>query len=348
MQVPEIDQQAGVFGRDMAPPKEAGCRQPFVTLQGMLDRDALLNSLAVLRRHSRPSGRAPYKPLTMLWALGRIWADQTASRLVPFEEIRAGVKPLLLQFGGPTGSSTNPVNPIWRLQFDADGALWECRTTRPAIVSPEGSPSVGELIATEAHFGLSAPLFVMLVSDSILRLEAGYVLAEQVCPPTLWPELFEATGIPFEDSGSPVVLPITATRTRSISSRLSRDPRFRTAVLEAYGRRCAVCGTSPQLGATRFGVEAAHIRWVTENGPDAISNGLALCVMHHRGLDRGAFTLHEDLRVRVSPRLIRPDDDVGDHFWRFDGQCLGLPDRKDDRPLREHVDWHRREVFAAG
>lgn len=343
-----MDQQPGYFGRVVTTQSESTRRQPSVTLQDMLDRDALLDSIAALRRHSRPGGRAPYKPLTMLWAIGRIWAGQTSSRLVPFEEIRAGVKPLLLQFGGPIGPSTNPVNPIWRLQFDANGQLWECRTTRPAIVSREGSPSVGELIATEAHFGLSASLFAMLVNDPILRLEVGYVLAEQVCPPTLWPELFEATGIPFEDSGSPVILPITATRTRLISSRPSRDPRFRTAVLEAYGRRCAVCGTSPQLGNTRFGIEAAHIRWVAEDGPDAISNGLALCVMHHRGLDRGAFTLHEDLRVRVSPRLVRSDDDSRDHFWRFDGQCLGLPDREVDRPLREHVDWHRREVFAAG
>lgn len=302
----------------------------------------------MLRRHAQTEGsRAPYKPLTLLWALGRIWSDPTTSRLVPFEVIRDGVRPLLVQFGGPRGASANPVNPIWRLQSDAQGSLWQCRSTRPVILSQAGTPPPSELLETEACFGFSESVFALLQGDVVLRLEAGFVLAEQVCPTSLWSELFEATSIPCDDVDRPLVLPITSRRTRQIASRLARSPRFRSEVLDAYRGRCAVCGTSPQLGARRFGLEAAHIRWVTEEGPDSVSNGLALCVMHHRGLDRGAFTLSENLRIEVSPRLLRPEDAATDHFWRYDGASLEVPDRLDHRPLRDHVDWHRREVFAA-
>jgi predicted restriction endonuclease len=38
----------------------------------------------------------------------------------------------------------------------------------------------------------------------------------------------------------------------------------------------------------------AH-RW----GPDAEINGLALCTLHHKLFDRGAFTLADDLKIMV-------------------------------------------------
>ncbi len=68
---------------------------------------------------------------------------------------------------------------------------------------------------------------------------------------------------------------VTVTRTA-----FSRDPKFRDAVLRAYGGRCCVCDR--QLGL----VQAAHI--VPHSHPDCqnmITNGLALCVEHHRLYD---------------------------------------------------------------
>lgn len=68
---------------------------------------------------------------------------------------------------------------------------------------------------------------------------------------------------------------ITITRTA-----FARGAKFRDDIMRAYGGRCCVCGR--QLGL----VQAAHI--IPHNHPesvDHISNGLALCVEHHKFYD---------------------------------------------------------------
>ena len=80
---------------------------------------------------------------------------------------------------------------------------------------------------------------------------------------------------------------------------VARDPNFRSAVLRAYERRCAVCNYDIRLGDELLGLEAAHIKWHAAGGPDDVSNGLALCGFHHKALDRGAWGL-EPVDQRVS------------------------------------------------
>ncbi|TCU52338.1 HNH endonuclease [Novosphingobium sp. PhB57] len=68
---------------------------------------------------------------------------------------------------------------------------------------------------------------------------------------------------------------VTVTRTA-----YARNPKFREAVLTAYGHRCCVCNR--QLGL----VQAAHIvpHQHVESSDD-VSNGLALCIEHHKLYD---------------------------------------------------------------
>ncbi len=62
---------------------------------------------------------------------------------------------------------------------------------------------------------------------------------------------------------------------------------FRRVVLRAYEQRCAVTGLRLINGGGRAEVEAAHIRPVEANGPDIISNRLALSGTAHWMFDRG-------------------------------------------------------------
>ncbi len=61
-----------------------------------------------------------------------------------------------------------------------------------------------------------------------------------------------------------------------------RDPQFRQRVLTAYEYRCAVCGFDVRLGSVSIALDAAHIHWHQAGGPDLESNGLALCILHHK------------------------------------------------------------------
>ena len=78
-----------------------------------------------------------------------------------------------------------------------------------------------------------------------------------------------------------------------------RDSAFRDAVLSVWGHRCAFCGYNIQLDHADLGLEAAHVRWVQSGGPDAVTNGLACCSIHHLAFDRGAIGVSDNATVMV-------------------------------------------------
>jgi putative restriction endonuclease len=77
-------------------------------------------------------------------------------------------------------------------------------------------------------------------------------------------------------------------------SRPFRDKAFTKAVRFAYENRCAVTGLCLINGGGRPEVQAAHIRPVSEQGPDTIRNGLALSGTFHWLFDRGVISLTDD------------------------------------------------------
>jgi putative restriction endonuclease len=66
--------------------------------------------------------------------------------------------------------------------------------------------------------------------------------------------------------------------------------------------------------------------------------------MHHVALDRGAFTICDDHRVRVSP-LLDQSETSERLFWSLDGQPVSLPAKGAERPNDDHCRWHQEEVF---
>jgi putative restriction endonuclease len=116
---------------------------------------------------------------------------------------------------------------------------------------------------------------------------------------------------------------------------------FRTLVIDAYHKRCAVTGetTLPVL-------EAAHIVPYANKGLHRISNGLLLRSDFHKLFDAGLMTVTTDYRIRVSSR-IREQYFNGKAYNRLDGQQLQVvPDDPRDQPNPEFLRWHN-ERFAA-
>lgn len=116
---------------------------------------------------------------------------------------------------------------------------------------------------------------------------------------------------------------------------------FQTAVLDAYGRRCAITGERvvPVL-------EAAHIRSYSEGGEHRIDNGLLLRRDVHALFDRGYITVSPDLEVLVSRRL-RTEFDNGEDYLMLHGSQLRHPSNPGDAPGSEFLDWHNRHRFVA-
>jgi len=86
----------------------------------------------------------------------------------------------------------------------------------------------------------------------------------------------------------------------AVTQRSVRRPRFAEEVLRAYAYQCAVCGFDGALGRNPVGIEAAHVRWHSQAGPDVVANGLALCALHHALFDLGVLGLTAERRIRVS------------------------------------------------
>lgn len=117
---------------------------------------------------------------------------------------------------------------------------------------------------------------------------------------------------------------------------------FRTLVIDAYARRCAITGES-----TLPALEAAHIQSYAAQGTHQVSNGLLLRSDFHKLFDAGLVTVEPNYRIRVSAR-IRDLYFNGKTYYRLHGQELAiLPQDNRDHPNPEHLRWHNQNRFTA-
>jgi putative restriction endonuclease len=117
---------------------------------------------------------------------------------------------------------------------------------------------------------------------------------------------------------------------------------FRLAVTDAYGRACAV--TTERSLPT---LEAAHIKPYARGGEHAIANGLLLRRDIHRLFDLGYVTVGaHDQCFEVSRRL-KDEWENGRVYYEMRGRRIVVPERAEDHPRRELLDWHNREMFLA-
>lgn len=117
--------------------------------------------------------------------------------------------------------------------------------------------------------------------------------------------------------------------TATVQRRL-HQAAFRERVLLAYAGACALCHLrhAELLDAAHIDEDAGQYR------EPLISNGLALCKLHHAAFDTDLLTVRPDYRVEVRPSILRESDGpmllVG--LQQAHGQLIGLPRHVTDRP----------------
>jgi len=124
------------------------------------------------------------------------------------------------------------------------------------------------------------------------------------------------------------------------------QPAFRTRVLVAYDTRCAICEL--KHGAL---LDAAHIvPDGHELGAPTVTNGLALCKIHHAAYDQNMLGVTPDYEVRIAFRLLEEIDGpmLKHGLQEMHGRQLSLPRRRPDRPDRDHLAWRYERFGAAG
>jgi putative restriction endonuclease len=143
---------------------------------------------------------------------------------------------------------------------------------------------------------------------------------------------------------APLLFEQNRDRSTYLTSRLLRDRAFRSVVLRAYDSRCAITGLRLMNGRGRAEVEAAHIRPVEANGPDIVSNGVALCGTAHWMFDRGLLAITDDFEVLISRQV---NDTNGVRSMIHKTGRLVPPLRARDNPHPHFLRWHRENCFKA-
>ena len=276
-----------------------------------------------LQMWSANGQRAPHKPLLVLWGIGRLLTGK--ERLVSYREADRELAKLLRSFG-PHRKTLHTEYPFWRLQNDD---IWEIRDASQVRVGPGGDAHRRSLLQQDIHGGFPRAVQAALQANEEIAEQIARELVDSHFPRTLHDEILRAAGI---DTGLVQ------------SRRLRRDSRFREAVLAAYGYRCAVCEFAVRLNDSPIALDAAHIKWHRARGPDRICNGIALCALHHRLFDKGAFTLspYRNIVVAKSASGRGFDESLG----RFDSKPISLPAKDVDAPDPRFSKWHEREVFS--
>ncbi len=116
---------------------------------------------------------------------------------------------------------------------------------------------------------------------------------------------------------------------RSVRQRL-HQVAFRERVMRAYAYQCTMCRLRH-----RELLDAAHITPDTDpEGEPIISNGLALCKLHHAAFDSFFFAVRPDYTIEVRPSILAERDGpmlvVG--LQDIHGKIIQLPQRRTDRP----------------
>ncbi len=268
--------------------------------------------------------RAPHKPLLLLYALGRCLRGE--DRLISYETVDQDLKKLLLEFGPPR-KSFHPEYPFWRLQSDG---LWEIPGAEDLQKRKSNSDVPKSiLLKNNIHGGLKEEVHQYLSRDKQFLAEMASQILNASFPASIHEDILQSVGIDLKE----------------ISARpTARDPSFRNRILQAYEYQCAVCGFNVRIADSLVALEAAHIKWHQAGGPDMENNGIALCSLHHKLFDRGAFTVTQDMKLKVS-EIAHGTTGFKEWLLDFHDREIRPPQRQSYFPGTDYVKWHVREVF---
>ena len=244
--------------------------------------------------------RVPHKPLLLLWLFGQFAA--TGSSAASYQQAEEPVSQLINDFGPPVASPAaarqRAAMPFVHLERD----VWDLRDAAGQEIGPDAPErrawlldrgAVGRLRAPVEHL-LADPKTLATAARLLLDLHFTPVLAELICAAVD----LDVPALDLAGSGGAA----QTTRLRP------RRRGFAEEVLRAYAYQCAMCGFDGALGRYPVGIEAAHVRWHSQRGPDVIANALALCALHHALFDLGVLGITDEQRIRVSSLYVARND----------------------------------------
>lgn len=190
------------------------------------------------------------------------------------------------------------------------------------------------------HIGKSMylPIFPVWVVGEEPESQQVLVSLEDVGVPEAYSEPSSPADLVLADPGV-----TTAQRSyrRQLIRQRAHQPAFRAQVLYAYRRLCALCRLRrPEL------LDAAHIRPDSRGGEPHVSNGIAMCKLHHAAFDESLLAITPDYAVEIRSDVLEEEDGPTLTFalQGLHRSKIVVPDEAAKRPSRELPE-ERYELF---
>lgn len=149
--------------------------------------------------------------------------------------------------------------------------------------------------------------FYRVVVGKYLAIWPVFIVGDNPKSLTFKVEVDDANITKYEASGEAVILPAEEARRSYITATVRQrvhQRSFRERVLQAYREQCALC----RLRHEEL-LDAAHIIPDTEpEGEPVVSNGIALCKLHHAAFDRQFLAVRPDYVIEIRRDILEESD----------------------------------------
>ncbi|MXW61824.1 MAG: hypothetical protein F4Z58_09705 [Acidimicrobiaceae bacterium] len=278
--------------------------------------------------------RAPYKPLLLLWIIGRL--SNGGDSEIRFKDAESELKELLGEFGvGRT--APRPEHPfvylasspkLWQVTDEAGNDIFKMSEPLNDSMSAPARETVSFL--RDKATGRVPEPFMNAINDAPTRDQIVRHLLNAEFPETTHEDILGRVGLHLG---------------KTLSDK--RDAAFRETVLLAYEQRCSFCDFAVFLQGKSVSIDAAHLKMHAKKGPSVIENGIALCALHHRLFDLGAIgltTKNDEHKILVSQR-VSVLNDSSRHLLDLSLKPMRLPQAGYSPPAEEYIDWHYENLF---
>ena len=284
-----------------------------------------LKEISLIKVNKKGQLISLHKPILLLLTIAEIVHGKPNH--FKYKELEEGLILFLQKFGLKNTKKLNPQYPFIYLESNPD--IWQCSIKKSMLKNPDAA-SRRDLLDAIGNF--TEGFHEFLKDQENAKMIVWQLLNEY------WTEAYHEEIL--LDLGLDVFINEHAI---SISKQKRRGRLFVEEVLDAYERQCAICRQSIRLGDTLLGIDACHVKPIQHNGPDVVTNGVALCKVHHWALDRGAIGISEDLKMLVSPKL---NGTRSDHFFHdYSNTTLFEPRSTDQKLADENIRYHYTYIF---
>jgi putative restriction endonuclease len=279
---------------------------------------------------------SPHKPLTILYALSKVLKSE---RYIDYNDERDTLSNIILFFTNK--KSVKVTDPLYRL-FKSDSReinVWDA-IPRDLVTDKEGNIKITDAKERNLKCGFSDEYYEWLhTNKAYCQLLINQIMLDNF-PESLHEALLTLLGI----DELPAQYPTNEMVENTIKV-AKRDPNFKFKIRTLFDNQCAFCGLKIYINDQLLSLEAAHIKAKQYGGPCSKDNGLLLCPTHHYTFDQGAWSLDDNLSIKLSKKASF-NDKYAKSFLDFVGQSIErFIFESKFQPKAEYISWHRKNIF---